>query len=1290
MVKRKSQRKCWRPLKRRRVSALSCLNGQTTSHQDLESEITEQPERATPLNILSPKIAFAAVKPNRVAVFKGTKCVKKLEYADKTTLSDFGDVRPHEWNDETYNKNAQLIDSVLKKLEKVKKHEQLLTLLQVLESGSLSPDNLSLTLLFETAQWYALQDKQQMTYSKSSLAFWKVGYRLCHGTFLRLMGGEKGAGFDPKDSNINFAVPSVPTITNFKSVSSLPDTIEPGLIEHALEIKAKDQRPQVLSYDGKQLATGLTKNGGDENLFGFEVPSLKERAEKRTQDLATIEQARGECEALKNNSSGNTTGNLTTSIKSVIGVLTDKVKTSREVKVKLDAKLERFIEEAGPEWRKSRLVYAISAVQAYLYQGSKLIEEALQSIESLMNLGRALHESKLAQRLYELKLEDDLPENYVGNTTVTKQRTDTWLKYRETFYVTGSTLHKGIGLQTLKAMQEHYDQHVLKKPVKDIDDEVKKYMDHGTKNEENAIWTLCQNIMPFFYPDLVYCEEGCYAVSSESSGKSMICVSPDGSLRTHFSEDGSRGEAVLACEIKCPYPNKHKPPVHYKIPEYYICQVLAEMVALDVQECIYLSWSSESTTVFRVTFDEACWKMITSETEVLFGSLNLENKSTCKPKRLNAPFRKQLTEKLQTFQTENVELLAEVPSKTYSKSCPKEEVSPTSPYLHVLAEQTDVTMTPQETFNHIEQELVNAVSITERTYQLSRKKATEVIVWMLSDTDREWHPEIPHAVPVAWCMKANSVPVSTIRQMTSVVLKACYDKGICVACTVSDGAYASTVFRSAEGQPLTVLQLAKDVWSNVKKLSRQELTKAIRDTKVEVCHQKNDAKGIECWSLGNSFANMLNNYKFAQNESKTDQADMSGEKCNTDSKERMQDSCIDLQVVFDALQELEAKKWWKTIEDLKSDLSCATRMKALTHAQLNAVIDAISATGKTHHVKKSWTKVNKVNSLCTLIGNGSKLERFVSSKQTLRDQAYLVLTTTWPPDTKPLSKNALNVVHASQRYPSDAAEWASKGCAVPGTYITGVGIHEWFAFAEHNTEAGIYEPKTLDAEHLLVNHRVKVSTSGVDGISPKAWQDVATAFPQVLSKATVFDVLDKQSCARAKEIFHEDVEEKMISLGYSTEAAHCRIVRQWYQAEDDPGLSPQERAGRWMQMRNYLLQGVTLERFPPHGSHIKGYPRIQYEGFLQRIDIKLQLYGFLRQAFNQRAIGTLVNETFFGEISDMEPTKLGCPKAVTMPRLMAHVTELMHFRHNPENRQVKILCTIIGNLCVNGLWGKRT
>ena len=48
---------------------------------------------------------------------------------------------------------------------------------------------------------------------------------------------------------------------------------------------------------------------------------------------------------------------------------------------------------------------------------------------------------------------------------------------------------------------------------------------------------------------------------------------------------------------------------------------------------------------------------------------------------------------------------------------------------------------------------------------------------------------------------------------------------------------------------------------------------------------------------------------------------------------------------------------------------------------------------------------------------------------------------------------------------------------------------------------------------------------------------------------------------------------------------------------------------------------------------------------------------------NQRSISTVGIESFF---SDMEFSGLGCPKAVDIPRLITHVTELNTIRHDPN------------------------
>ena len=58
-------------------------------------------------------------------------------------------------------------------------------------------------------------------------------------------------------------------------------------------------------------------------------------------------------------------------------------------------------------------------------------------------------------------------------------------------------------------------------------------------------------------------------------------VSPDGSIRKTITVNNITSSVpVIGVEIKCPYPGKvYSTPVHYRLPEYYIPQILSEMVA---------------------------------------------------------------------------------------------------------------------------------------------------------------------------------------------------------------------------------------------------------------------------------------------------------------------------------------------------------------------------------------------------------------------------------------------------------------------------------------------------------------------------------------------------------------------------------------------------------------------------------------------------------------------------------------------------------------------------------------
>ncbi|CAC5420694.1 unnamed protein product [Mytilus coruscus] len=69
------------------------------------------------------------------------------------------------------------------------------------------------------------------------------------------------------------------------------------------------------------------------------------------------------------------------------------------------------------------------------------------------------------------------------------------------------------------------------------------------------------------------------------------------------------------------------------------------------------------------------------------------------------------------------------------------------------------------------------------------------------------------------------------------------------------------------------------------------------------------------------------------------------------------------------------------------------------------------------------------------------------------------------------------------------------------------------------------------------------------------------------------DLIDKQSDAIAEETFSLKVEATMIRLGHTKEAAFCRLIREFYEAEDDPGITASERCYRRINLRDWLLKG---------------------------------------------------------------------------------------------------------------------
>ena len=117
------------------------------------------------------------------------------------------------------------------------------------------------------------------------------------------------------------------------------------------------------------------------------------------------------------------------------------------------------------------------------------------------------------------------------NIQYVKQHSDERFKIRKLARITGSTLHSGLGLETLTKQKEHHYIHVRGRIPPPIPENIQKLLDHSTKNEVNAIATLISTVVPAYLPACYpFYELGPAFVHSEER-QNILEVSADGLLQ---------------------------------------------------------------------------------------------------------------------------------------------------------------------------------------------------------------------------------------------------------------------------------------------------------------------------------------------------------------------------------------------------------------------------------------------------------------------------------------------------------------------------------------------------------------------------------------------------------------------------------------------------------------------------------------------------------------------------------------------------------------------------------------
>ena len=102
--------------------------------------------------------------------------------------------------------------------------------------------------------------------------------------------------------------------------------------------------------------------------------------------------------------------------------------------------------------------------------------------------------------------------------------------------------------------------------------------------------------------------------------------------------------------------------------------------------------------------------------------------------------------------------------------------------------------------------------------QLSRRKTTEVMVWLISNKDRQWSSELPNSLHVAFGLKDYRFSAENLRSATNYILEKCTEHGIQIPLLAFVGQWYTLLVRNDDRNPLTKLQLQKDVWAEVTKM----------------------------------------------------------------------------------------------------------------------------------------------------------------------------------------------------------------------------------------------------------------------------------------------------------------------------------------------------------------------------------------------------------------------------------------------------------------------------------------
>ena len=693
---------------------------------------------------------------------------------------------PKSFQEMIQNGTLNILCNILSQYQQLQDFENLL---RNISCGKIDPNNICWLLNIHLGRLTSVSSTTQMRWNQEIVEFFSIVYILFGASAINVLRGpmhfsnlvmenvDRGK-FDPATAKINLPIPSVTTLRSLST--GFPKEIPVGLVQHSLQIAEKCSREKntqyVLSFDGKMVARGFKGEAfGDINLWGIEKPISATSALKLLKhNICTCDKLRTQFKS----------GEVLLHISNLQCLLNQLSRRIRTLRSRIN----------GEHYLRLKLVKMsqnqnLDSKQQYSYrmQLSFLNEHSARCDSSI---GRALHlnhrimrtlsmcrrnsdifvDSKVVQlsqqkNAYFLLNIDNIRQHFnlelPENSDIIKQRSPEWFTLRKKAKVTGSTLYKALGLESLAHLKSHHYEFVKKRTPPDFPPDVKLCLQYGQENEKHVVATLVGAFLPALkLKCFAFMEVGpkLMTIKGESN---FIEVSADGVIRCLSSvscnHDGILDQQhLIPVEAKTVYPDLSKPlEPHYKVPARYVPQCLAEMAAFDATSLLLLSYTQTSCSLLLLHFHHILWK------EMIEIAHNLHGGEKPKvPVKLH-PMTQNLWKKVNAYINTHCTFVCEIPS-FHGIEGVLQESEFISPY-----NVCDIRNFPQVDCHAIEHQSESIAfegkSLLETIHNTLRQEAQEVLVFMISDHNRHHEESIPYSLPLGYAMKGKHLNNSELR-----------------------------------------------------------------------------------------------------------------------------------------------------------------------------------------------------------------------------------------------------------------------------------------------------------------------------------------------------------------------------------------------------------------------------------------------------------------------------------------------------------------------------------------------